>query len=83
MTGFRAALGLTNLSGGDGSDTGVLCVIDCRRYRASSFFQSPLGGGDAEGDTFRMTILYGDESSDIEHVYGSDHADILAGDART
>ena len=87
--------GADELTGGDGDDTASYArsamgvTVRLHAFRAM--------GGDAEGDTFGDTVIYPwtdyDEDDDpvemeatlpdIEHLTGSNHDDILAGDHRT
>ena len=78
------------LSGGAGEDTAD--------YRASGagvtvrLHSASARGGDAAGDTFPTLIsveytdadgtAHTEQVPDIEHLHGSDHADVLAGDSR-
>ena len=87
---LRGGPGADALSGGAGADTaswrGSDAGVAVRLHSASA------RGGDAEGDTFaaRVTVEYPDASGnmqservpDIEHLHGSGHDDVLAGDSR-
>ena len=86
--------GADELTGGDGDDTASYThsaagvTVRLHAFRAM--------GGDAEGDTFGETVIYPwtdyDEDDnpvemeatlpDVEHLTGSNHDDILAGDHR-
>ena len=82
--------GADELTGGTGNDTasyvGSTAAVTVRLHNLSS-----TRGGDAQGDSFEETVsfTYTDKGSrvtkdlpDIEHLTGSDHDDILAGDER-
>ena len=87
---LQGGAGADMLSGGAGSDwagyqlsdTGVMVRLHDDTAR----------GGEAEGDTFpsRVVVRYTDPDGntqtvdlpDVENLYGSEHADILAGDRR-
>ena len=68
------------LIGGLGEDTAAYRNSDAgvtvRLHTASA------RGGHAEGDTFGTVLIDGETLPDIEHLLGSGHNDVLAGDGR-
>ena len=86
--------GADELTGGEGEDTASYARSSAGVTVRLHAFQAM--GGDAEGDTFEDTVIYPwtdmDEDdnpvereavlSDVEHLTGSNHDDILAGDHR-
>ena len=72
--------GADTLRGGPGEDTAS--------YRGSDagvvvrLHDHSARGGDAEGDSFGTVLVDGVTLTDIEHLRGSGHGDVLAGDGR-
>ena len=76
------------LRGGEGNDTAS--YFFSREGVVVRLHNGTARGGEAEGDSFDITVKYGDSEDvvellfipDIENLHGSTRADILAGDLR-
>ena len=80
--------GADMLRGGAGNDTAS--YFFSREGVVVRLHNGTARGGEAEGDSFSMTVFFGDAEdmiqllfiADIENLHGSTRADILAGDLR-
>ena len=80
------------LRGGEGNDTAsyVFSALTTGQGVEVRLHNGTARGGEAEGDSFDITVKFGDEEDmiqllfipDIENLHGSTLADILAGDLR-
>ena len=72
--------GADTLLGGPGEDTASYRYSDAGV--TVRLHNHTARGGHAEGDTFGAVRIDGVALPDVEHLRGSDHADVLAGDGR-